>query len=167
MPKNTHRLMLMVVAAGALCAISWAGAAAPPPGGPPAGPPRGGRGRGPAAPAGLGSAMQEMDRTYKALKAEASDPTKLDQSLRDVATMQRDVAISKLATPPVVNRMAAGDKKTEEAENYRKAMNGLLHTLLDLEDAIVAKNADDMKKGFDQVEQIMNAGHAEFRPGEN
>ncbi len=166
MLKKTHNVVLMLVASGALAAVTWAGGAAAPAA--PAGPRGGGRGgRGPAAPAGLGSAMQEMDRTYKALKAEAADPAKLDQSLHDVATLQRDVAISKLATPPLVNRMPAGDKKTAEMENYRKAMNTLLHTLLDLEDAIAAKNADDMKKGFDKVEQLMNAGHAEFRPAEN
>jgi hypothetical protein len=156
----TTARLLVAIGLLSLSTVTWAaaGGAATRPAGGPAG--RTGRGAG-QAPANLEAAMRDMDRAYRALKAEAADPTKIEQSLRDLATMQRDVTISKLQTPPSVNRLA-GDKKAEAVTSYRTMMNGLLKALLDLEDAVTAKKADDIKKGFEEVDQIMKQGHAEF-----
>ena len=65
--------------------------------------------------------------------------------------------------PPIVNRMA-DDAKTKSTSDYRSMMNGLLHTLLDIEDAVTDNKPDDIKKGLAKVEEIMNEGHKEFRP---
>jgi hypothetical protein len=157
---RTSRHVMVVVALAAMALSSWA---APPSNAPP---PARGRGRGPAMPASLGSAMQDMDRAFRALQAEVADPAKLDQALKDIATMQRDAAISKTLTPPSVNRLA-DDKKAAATESYRLKMVGLMKALLDLEDAVASKKSDDVKKGLQAIEEIMKQGHAEFAPDMN
>jgi hypothetical protein len=119
-------------------------------------------GRGAAAPASLSSAMGEMNRMLIAIKAESTDATKIEQTLKDIATLERDVAISKLQTPPNVNRMANADDKAKATASYRTMMNGLTRTLLDLEDAVNDKKPDDIKKALTQLDVIEKQGHTEF-----
>ena len=118
------------------------------------------------APANLGGAMRDMGQNYKTLKANAADPEKRDDSLRNVQMMERDAAVAKLNLPPTVQRLPA-DQKTAKAEDYRADLTELQKTLLSLEDSIAAKNADDIKKGLDSIEAIMNKGHEEFIPKKN
>ena len=136
-----------------------------PPGQPPATRPMRGQGgqRGGGAPASLGAAMRDMGQMYKALKADAADPAKIDESLHNVQTMERDVAIAKLNPPPTV-RNATGDDKVKKTEDFRTDMSDLMKTLLSLEDAIAAKNADDINKGLDAIKAAMDKGHGEFIP---
>ncbi len=124
---------------------------------------RGGRGGAPAIPATLESAMSDMNRMLRALKTEAADPAKAEQTLTDLITFQRDVAISKALVPPTVNRLPAAEKAKSLA-SYRAMMNGLTRTLLDLEDAVNDKKPDDIKKLLAQLDQIEKQGHAEFKP---
>jgi cytochrome c556 len=123
----------------------------------------GGRGGGAAAPAGLGQAMGEMGRMLTAIKAEAADPEKAEQAIKDISTFARDVAISKLQTPPNVNRMATAEEKAKAMSSFRTQMNGLTRTLLDLEDAVNAKKPDDIKKAIEKLDQMEAAGHKEFQ----
>ena len=152
------------VLAGAILAMAVGVQAAAPDAPAPAAPPpaRGGRG-GPAAPANLGGAMRDMNAMLTALKADATDASKIDQVLRNIATLERDVAISKLSLPPLVNRMT-GDEKAKSAASYRTTLSGLARTLLDLEDAVSDKKTDDIKKLVAKLEEIEKAGHTEFRP---
>jgi hypothetical protein len=145
-----------------MSAVTWADAPPRPAGPPPAG--RQGRG-GPQVPANLGGAMKDMDRAYRALKADAVDDAKQEQALTDIATMLRDAAISKLQVPPRVSKLQ-GDEKTKAIASYRTMMSGLMRTLLDLEDAVTDKKADAVKKGFADIEEIMKQGHDEFAPKE-
>ncbi|HEY4329540.1 MAG TPA: cytochrome b562 [Phycisphaerae bacterium] len=133
-------------------------------GGPPA---RGGRGAAGGAPASLGTAMQEMSRMLTAIKKEADMPESQEQTLKDIATLARDVAIAKLQTPPVMVRMTAPEEKAKAAIDYRNDMNSLTRALLDLEDAVIAKKSDDIKKYIAKLDDLEKAGHAEFRPANN
>jgi hypothetical protein len=124
-----------------------------------------GRGRGPATPTNLSGAMREMGSMLKTIQNEAADPAKSDQALKDLATFERDVAISKLQAPPYVNRLPTAEEKAKELESYRVTMNVLTRALLDLEDAVAAKKPDDIKKSLDQLAQIEKQGHTEFHVG--
>ncbi len=132
-------------------------------GGPGGGRMGGGRG-GAAAPATLGAAMSDMGRLVGQLKTDTADPTKSDQSLRELAQFERDVAIAKMQTPPLNNVPA--DKKANAPTDFRTLLTSLQHTALDLEDAIVNKKPDDIKKDLDSFGDIEKQGHGEFR-GEN
>ncbi len=136
-----------------------------PPGGPPASRPargpRGGGGGG--APMNLGGAMRDMGQNLKTLKANAADPEKMEESIHSVETMERDAAVAKLNLPPMVQHLT-GDEKAAKTADFRADITELQKALLSLEDAITAKNADDIKKGLDSLEAIMNKGHAEFIP---
>jgi hypothetical protein len=127
-------------------------------------PPAAPRGRGvqPQVPANLERAMSEMDAMLRAIKADAADPAKAETTLHNIAIMARDVAISKLQTPPWVARMAAADEKAKAMASYRSMMNGLTRTLLELEDAVNDKKPDAIKKAIAQLEEIEKAGHEEF-----
>jgi hypothetical protein len=141
------------------------GAAGPPPTTRPARGPRGGGG-GAGGPQNLGGAMRDMGQNYKTLKANAADPEKRDESLRNVQMMERDAAVAKLSMPPGFQRLPA-DQKAGKLEDFRADFTELQKTLLSLEDAIAARNADDIKKGLDSIETIMNKGHEEFIPKKN
>jgi hypothetical protein len=134
-------------------------------GGPGAGAPQGGRGnRGAnAAPAGLGQAMTDMDRNYRAIKADAADPTKQEAVVRNIDTMIRDVAIAKMQVPPTVRRLDAA-KQPEALKSYNAMMVNLLKTLIDLEESVNDKKVDDIKKNIATIEEIQQKGHAEFMP---
>jgi hypothetical protein len=125
---------------------------------------RGGRG-GQAAPANLEGAMSEMNRMLTQLKQNATDPAQKDAVIRNISIFARDVAISKLQTPPWVNRIANAEEKAKALESYRSMMNGLTRVLLDLEDAVNAKKADDIKKNLTTLEEMEKAGHQEFHVG--
>jgi hypothetical protein len=130
---------------------------------PPTSPPTTRPARGPVAPASLGAAMKEMEKLYKGLMADGPDTSKTDDNLRSVAMMERDAAISKLSLPPMVRR-ANGDDKARETEAYRVAMTGLMKALMNVEDAIAAKNPEDIKKALAGVDDVMKKGHEEFIP---
>lgn len=125
------------------------------------GPARGGRGPA-AAPANLSGAMSDMNRMLQALKREAVDPALAEQTLHDLATMERDVAVSKLQTPPNVNRMATADEKAKAIASYRSMLSGVTRTLLDIEDAVNDKKPDEIKKLLTSLDEIEKAGHTEF-----
>jgi len=124
-----------------------------------------GRGRGSTTPASLSSAMREMGSMLTTIKNEAGDPAKIEQTLKDITTFERDVAISKLQAPPYVNRLATAEEQAKALESYRVEMNVLTRALLDLEDAVAAKKADDIKKSLDTLAQIEKQGHTEFHVG--
>ena len=56
-------------------------------------------------------------------------------------------------------------KKDTAAEDFRKAMTTIQHTLLDLEDAVAAKKVDDIKTLLGKLDDIEKMGHAEFKVG--
>ena len=132
-------------------------------GGGPGGAPGGRGGRGGNVPANISGAMRDMGAMLTAIKKEAADPAQAEQALKDLATFERDVAISKTQTPPTNNVDAA--KKDHAAEDFRAAMTKLQHKLLDLEDAVVAKKTDDIKKIIADLDAIEMDGHAEFKVG--
>ena len=111
--------------------------------------------------------MTEMNRMLTAIKADSADPTKNEQTLRNIATFARDVAISKLQTPPWASRIADAGEKAKAMESFRSMMNGLTRTLLDLEDAVIAKKPEEIKKAITTLEEMEKAGHAEFHVGGN
>jgi len=149
----------------ALAAAPGGGAPGGGPGGP-GGPGMGGGRRGGGAggvPAGLQPAMTDMNRTLAKLKTESADPAQSEATLRDIVTFERDVAIAALNLPPMVTAMADAEK-AKATEAYLGVMRGLMRTLLDLEDAVVAKKPDDIKKLIAKMEETEAKGHAEFRP---
>ena len=126
---------------------------------------RGGRGGPAQAPANLGAAMRDMNAMLTAIKGEATDPAKIDQTIHDISVLARDVAIAKLQTPPYVNQIPTAADKAKALASFRSMMNGLTRTLLDREDAVNAKKPDDVKKAIATLEEMEKAGHTEFHVG--
>ena len=166
-------LLLGIISATCLAGAPGGGAGGPPgaggaPGGPGgAGGPGGGRGggRGGAAggaPAGLGAAMRDMNTALPKIQAEYTDAAKLEATLTDIATMQRDIAIAKLQTPPTIGRIADAAEKAKAMAHFRDQCNSLTRGLLELEDAVNAKKNDDAKKAIAKLIDIANAAHKEY-----
>lgn len=130
---------------------------------PPTTAPARGRGRGPTAPANLHQAMESIDRTYRAIKADAADPARQEATLRNIDTMIRDAAISKLFVPVPVEKLPA-EKRPEAIKSYRAMMTGVIKTLLELEEAVLDKKPDAIKAGLAQLDELQKQGHAEFAP---
>jgi hypothetical protein len=156
--------VVFALGASVMAAAPGGGGGGPGPGA--GGPPMGGRngGRGGGAPAGLGQAMTDMGAMLTKIKQEATDDTKSEQTMKDLAQFERDVAIAKMQNPPTGKVDA--DKKDKAPEDFRAAMTVLQHTLLDLEDAVAAKKPDDINKCIAKLSDTEKAGHAEFKVGQ-
>jgi hypothetical protein len=115
------------------------------------------------APTSLQNAMNQMLDLDFAVKKEYADPGNIDQTLRDIALFERDVAYCKLHLAPSVNKLQGEDKITE-TDSYRVMMSSMMRTLLDLEDAVHDKKMDDAKKLLATIDEIEEQGHAEFIP---
>ena len=107
--------------------------------------------------------MGDMGTMLRTIKTEAADDTKIEQTLKDLAQFERDVAIAKMQ-PPSVDKVEEAKKAAAPAD-FRAAMVTLQRTLLDLEDAVVAKKADDIKKLIAKLDDTEKAGHTEFGVG--
>jgi hypothetical protein len=113
------------------------------------------------APGNLRGAMESMQASVLALKRDGADPEKIEQNLRTLAQMQRDVAIAKMQNPPV-QRITDPAKQATGAETFRLAMSSIQRTLLDLEDAVIAKKPDDIKRLIAKLDEIERNGHRLF-----
>ena len=111
------------------------------------------------APASLLGSMQDMQTMVLALKKDAADPDKIEQTLKTLAQLERDIAIAKMQRPPV-DRVPDAEKGLVD---YRTFMTVLQRTALDLEDAVVAKKPDEIKKLIAKFDELEQAGHDEFR----
>ncbi|MEI8196434.1 MAG: cytochrome b562 [Phycisphaerae bacterium] len=127
---------------------------------------KGGPGTGGSVPQNLESAMKDMGRALKTLKAEAADPAQAEQTLKDIGRLERDTAIAKGLVPPIVGKQAE-DTKAKELNAYRAQMIHLMRTLLDLEEAVTDQKPEDIKNLLGQIQEIMKDGHKEFRPKED
>ncbi len=159
--KKTRLGLALVLVASMAGFVATTLAQETPPATPPAGQGRRGGGGG-AAPTNISGAMGDMNRALRTLKTEAADPTKSEAALRDIGLLQRDVAIAKSQLPPAVNDLS-GDEKTKQANEYRSQMISLMRVLLDLEDAVVAQKADDIKNLLAKIDDAQKKGHADFR----
>jgi hypothetical protein len=129
---------------------------------PPTTPQRGGHNYD-AAPTSLQNAMNQMLDLDFDVKKDYADPANMNQTLREIAFFERDVAYCKLHLAPSVNKLD-GDDKVTETDSYRVMMSSMMRTLLDLEDAVHDKKFDDAKKLLATIDEIEEQGHAEFIP---
>jgi hypothetical protein len=151
----------------ALIAVALAASGAGPttvPDAAPAAPPVPVRPHGPyAMPNGLRPTMNQMLDILDVLKKETPDPANAEQSLKDLAAFERDVAICKLLTPPSIGRFKAEDR-AGALDDYRIIWSNLMRAALDMEDAVKDNKPDQIKKLFEQVNESEAAGHDEFVP---
>ena len=124
---------------------------------------RGNRGGG-AVPNSLGSAMSDMGRTWRRVKTESIDPTKEEQALTDISTMERDVAIAKTHIPDKVQALT-GDAKDKAIADYHATMLALLRKFTDLEQAVLDKKGNDAKPLLTDIDKLQAEGHKKFRDG--
>ena len=127
---------------------------------------RGGpRGNGPGAgAANVEGAMKGMNRGLKAIKAAMGDAARKPEALRLVSEMQRDCATAKSMPLPAAYTKGAADeaaKQKLEAE-YAADMRKLMRMLVDLEDAIAADKADEVKALLARIEEQREHSHKEL-----
>lgn len=125
--------------------------------------PRGRTARGPTAPRDLHTAMESIDRVYRAIKADAGNPARQEEALQSIYTFQRDIAISKMYLPKPVESLT-GEAKTKAIASYRSMMAGMMRAAMDLEEAVMEKKADEVKACLAQLDELQKQGHAEFAP---
>ena len=130
------------------------------------GAPQGGRqNRANQAPVGLAAAMGAMERQFRAIKADAADPANQEAAIRNIDLMIRNSAISKLEIPVAIGRLPA-DKRADAVKSYHSMMLSTIKTLIALEEAVLDKKPDEIKKCIAQLDDLEKRGHAEFfQPG--
>jgi len=107
--------------------------------------------------------MGAMEREWRAIKADAGDPARQEAVIRNIDLMIRESAISKLGVPGAIRRMPA-EKQAEAVKSYHAMMLSTIKTLVALEEAVVEKKAEEIKKCIEQLDELEKKGHAEFLP---
>jgi hypothetical protein len=109
--------------------------------------------------------MSDMGGTYKRIKGEYADATKMEASLRDIFQMERDIAIAKTSLPDKVNALS-GEAKVKAMKEYEGMLRNLLKKFIDLEEAVSEEKADAAKSAIGDIDKLMEAGHKEFMNNE-
>ena len=123
------------------------------------------RGGGPGAgAANVEGAMKGMNRGLKAIKAAVGDAAKKPEALKLVSEMQRDCAAAKsMPLPAAYTKGAADDAAKQKLEaEYAADMRKLMRMLVDLEDAIAADKADEVKALLARIEEQREHSHKEL-----
>jgi hypothetical protein len=129
------------------------------PGGP------GGNQRGAAQPESIGRAMGAMGRSFATLRKQIKDSSKNESSLAAINELQRATAVAKGQLPPMI-RSLPKDDQAKSAGEYRTMMHNLLKLEVDLEDQLLDGKNDKAAETLDQIDELQNQGHKEYRPKE-
>lgn len=114
----------------------------------------------------LERSMEQMEKPFKALRKQISDPAKTAANLELIANLQRATLEAKRHLPPSVTRLPEADRKVKTAE-YQQMMISLLRAELDVEDALLEGDHVKAAAALNSVHEFEEVGHKDFRPNED
>lgn len=109
--------------------------------------------------------MKTMNKSLRALKKQVADATKKDDNLALVATIKKSLDAAAKLEPAKTKEVPAAEK-TAYLDKYKAQMTDLAKTYDELEAAIKADKADDVKKALDKLSEQKEKGHKDFAPEE-
>lgn len=110
----------------------------------------------------LHRAMEQLNRSYRQVKAGVSDKSKNAATLASLATMQSLTMTAKGQVPESVTKLPEADRAKKTAE-YRKSMVDLLRAELELEQYLLADDNAKAAEMIAKIDAIQKAGHTAFR----
>ena len=109
--------------------------------------------------------MKTMNKSLRALKKQVADATKKDDNLALIATIKKSLEASIKMEPAKTKEVPAAEKAAY-LDKYKAQMTDLAKTYDELEAAIKADKADDVKKALDKLSEQKEKGHKDFAPDE-
>ena len=113
----------------------------------------------------LAKEMKTMNKSLRALKKQVADPAKKDDSLALIATIKKSLDASTKLEPAKTKEVPAAEKAAY-LDKYKAQLADLAKTYDELEAAIKADKADDVKKALDKLSEEKEKGHKDFAPEE-
>ena len=113
----------------------------------------------------LAKEMKTMNKSLRALKKQVADPAKKDDSLALIATIKKSLDASTKLEPAKTKEVPAAEKAAY-LDKYKAQLADLAKTYDELEAAIKADKADDVKKALDKLSEQKEKGHKDFAPDE-
>jgi len=125
--------------------------------------PTSGPGRpGEARPVSLERNMEGMERAFKKLQSQISDPAQNASSLELITQMQQQTLASKSQTPKLVSQLPE-DQRVKQLAEYRMMMVSLLQQELELENHLLNNENDKAAESLKSIDQLQKDGHKDFR----
>ena len=116
-------------------------------------------------PTPLEKEMKTMNKSLRALKKQVADAAKKDENLALIATIKKSLEASIKLEPAKTKEVPAAEKAAY-LDKYKAQMTDLAKTYDELEAAIKADKADDVKKALDKLSEQKEKGHKDFAPDE-
>lgn len=111
----------------------------------------------------LGTAMEALGGSLKALSERVKKGEALEEGLTDVWNAQRAVIDAKAELPETISALTDEKAKKKAALAYREQMQELMRALLDVEMGLAAGDAKKADKALRAADNLKSAGHSQFR----
>ena len=109
--------------------------------------------------------MKSMNKSLRALKKQVADAAKKDDNLALIASIKKNLDAAAKLEPAKTKEVPAAEKAAY-LDKYKGQMADLVKTYDELEAAIKADKADDVKKALDKLADQKEKGHKDFAPDE-
>ena len=116
-------------------------------------------------PTPLEKEMKIMNKSLRALKKQVADTTKKEDNMALIATIKKSLEASMKLEPAKTKDVPAAEKAAY-LDKYKAQMTDLGKTYDELETAIKADKADEVKKALDKLSEQKEKGHKDFAPEE-
>lgn len=112
----------------------------------------------------VGAAMKTMDRSLDRLKALAGDPSSSDEALAALGEIERGCLAAKNQPAPreVLERATDDAGRAALAAEYRRDLIEIMRTLLEAEEAILARDARRVGASLTRVSELQETSHDRF-----
>ena len=111
----------------------------------------------------LGTEMEAMGKSLKALKKSSKDAANKEESLKHVADLKKQSIACKTEIPKVVAKAPEGER-AKLTEGYVKMMDDVIAELDKLEKAVTAGDADATQASIKALKVLEETGHEKYNP---
>jgi len=105
--------------------------------------------------------MEAIEEVLGKLRRSLRDENRREESLAQIALMQKETLACKQLVPGMIAELAA-PRRAEEATAYRRMMVDMLESQLELEAALLDGDAEAAKQAFKKLRNMEDAGHERF-----
>jgi hypothetical protein len=126
-----------------------------------------------AAPAGQAPAvsleheMQAINRSFKIIRKQVSDPSQNASTLAAVLDMEQHTLAAKSAVPRSATTMPTAAENADKLDDFHAIMLSVLRQELDLEEQLRANKNDKAAQTVASLHDLESQGHQEFRRRED
>ena len=113
----------------------------------------------------LAKEMKTMNKSLRLLKKQVADTAKKDDCLALLATIRKSLEAATKLEPAKTKEVPAAEKAAY-LDKYKAQLTDLAKTYDELEAAIKADKAEDVKKALDKLSEQKEKGHKDFAPDE-